>query len=457
MGFNRFNITVVILCLLIAFSSIVLVEVWTNNDFKIAKLTVSIVWLLLIYALIKYVNKTNRSLKQFLENLKYSDYITSGSDYGKSFKELNLSLNEITRYVRIAELEKESTHQYLRQILDQMPSGIIAANNTGNVEIINRAGLDIFEISTLNKISQLDQLQKGLANEIIDLPKHNKKVISVKTSSGLKTILFKIKQIKINDRLVQIISFENIKTELDLEEERAWQKIFRVLTHEIMNSIGPIRSLTASVLKIFINENQPKTTEELNNEDIDFAVTGLQSIDNRNVGLSNFVADFKKLMRIPEPKLEQVELNSFIDNVFPLLKELSETKNIDLKYNRLLEKCFVKIDKQQITQVLINIIKNAVEAINSEKGKIELKSEINKNQLRLLITDNGIGIPDNLLPEIFIPFFTTKKEGSGIGLSISRQIIRNHKGELRISSQEKNLPAGRQGGTRCELIFPINN
>lgn len=457
MGFNRFNITVVILCLLIAFSSIVLVEVWTNNDFKIAKLTVSIVWLLLIYALIKYVNKTNRSLKQFLENLKYSDYITSGSDYGKSFKELNLSLNEITRYVRIAELEKESTHQYLRQILDQMPSGIIAANNTGNVEIINRAGLDIFEISTLNKISQLDQLQKGLANDIIDLPKHNKKVISVKTSSGLKTILFKIKQIKINDRLVQIISFENIKTELDLEEERAWQKIFRVLTHEIMNSIGPIRSLTASVLKIFINENQPKTTEELNNEDIGFAVTGLQSIDNRNVGLSNFVADFKKLMRIPEPKLEQVELNSFIDNVFPLLKELSETKNIDLKYNRLLEKCFVKIDKQQITQVLINIIKNAVEAINSEKGKIELKSEINKNQLRLLITDNGIGIPDNLLPEIFIPFFTTKKEGSGIGLSISRQIIRNHKGELRISSQEKNLPAGRQGGTRCELIFPINN
>lgn len=457
MGFNRFNITVVILCLLIAFSSIVLVEVWTNNDFKIAKLTVSIVWLLLIYALIKYVNKTNRSLKQFLENLKYSDYITSGSDYGKSFKELNLSLNEITRYVRIAELEKESTHQYLRQILDQMPSGIIAANNTGNVEIINRAGLDIFEISTLNKISQLDQLQQGLANEIIDLPKHNKKVISVKTSSGLKTILFKIKQIKINDRLVQIISFENIKTELDLEEERAWQKIFRVLTHEIMNSIGPIRSLTASVLKIFINENQPKTTEELNNEDIGFAVTGLQSIDNRNVGLSNFVADFKKLMRIPEPKLEQVELNSFIDNVFPLLKELSETKNVDLKYNRLLEKCFVKIDKQQITQVLINIIKNAVEAINSEKGKIELKSEINKNQLRLLITDNGIGIPDNLLPEIFIPFFTTKKEGSGIGLSISRQIIRNHKGELRISSQEKNLPAGRQGGTRCELIFPINN
>jgi nitrogen fixation/metabolism regulation signal transduction histidine kinase len=450
MGFNRFNITVVLLCVIIAITGIALIEVWTNADFKIAKLTVSIFWIALILILIRYVNKTNRSLKQFLESIKYADYVNSDVESSKSFKELNFNLNEIIRYVRLAELEKESTHHYLRHLLDEMPTGIITYDKQDKVEIINRAGLKILDLDSLSNLTLLNSIQPELKSEIENLSQTKKKVISLQTKNGLKTILFQHKEILINCRKIQVISFENIRAELDLEEEKAWQKIFRVLTHEIMNSIGPIRSLTASVLKIFTSNDDAKTLNQLNQEDIEIAVTGLRSIDNRNKGLTSFVSDFKKLMRIPEPEKEQIEINQFVNEVFPLLQELCVEKNIKIIYNPLHKSNFFAIDNKQITQVLINLVKNSVEAINSKNGKIEINFVLEENKIALSINDNGEGISQDVISEIFIPFFTTKKGGSGIGLSLSRQIMRNHNGELRISSKENE-------GTKCDLILPISN
>jgi len=447
MGFNRFNIIIILLCIFIAVISIALVEVWGNADYKVAKFTVSFLWLATILFLIKYVNKTNRSLKQFLENIKYNDYINTDTP-GKSFKELNLSLNEVLRYVRLADLEKESTHQYLRQILDQMPSGVITLNKDGKVELINRAGLELLELSELPSISQLNKIQENLEKKVLNLKESKKEVVSVQTKQGLKSILFHVKTIKINQRTIKIISFENIRTELDIEEEKAWRKIFRVLTHEIMNSIGPIRSLTASVLKIFSNTDKPKLIFQLQNEDIEFAVTGLKSIDNRNQGLSSFVADFKKVMRIPEPKAERVNINTFVDEVLPILKECCSTKNIQLEYSRLSKSYYILIDKEQITQVLLNLVKNSTEAFKTSEGKIILSATVQGDSLSLAVVDNGPGIPPEIQSEIFIPFFTTKKDGSGIGLSVSRQMIRNHGGEFAIVSEE-NV------GTKCNLILPI--
>ncbi|MDA3954633.1 MAG: ATP-binding protein [Bacteroidales bacterium] len=448
MVFNRFNIIVILICILIAITGIALVEVWTNADYRIGKLTLSIVWIALIVLLINYVNKTNRSLKQFLDSLRYSDYVNSDAASGKSFKELNFSFNEIIRYVRLAELKKESTHHYLRHLLDQMPTGIIATDKLGKIEIINRAGLQILEFDSLSNLSQLDDLQKDLSSEIKNLSASKKKVISIQTKSGLKSILFRHKEILISNKKIQVISFENIRAELEFEEELAWQKIFRVLTHEIMNSIAPIRSLTASVLKIFLHNEKAKSIKQLNDEEISFAVTGLKSINNRNNGLTNFVSDFKKLMRVPEPKKEQVEINQFFDDILPLLHELCIPKNILLNYNRLLKTRYFLIDKEQITQVVINIVKNAVEAILKGKGIININPNINSEQLYIAISDNGEGISKDVLSEIFIPFLTTKNEGSGIGLSLSRQIIRNHNGNVGITS-EKNK------GTKCELSFPL--
>lgn len=447
MGFNRFNIIVILLCIIIAITGIALVEVWTNTDFRIAKLTVSILWIGLIITLIRYVNKTNRSLTQFLESLKYADYVNSDIHSGKSFNDLNFSFNEIIRYVRLAELEKESTHHYLRHLLDEMPSGILTYDKDEKIEIINRAGLKILDLESIINLKQLDNIYVDLRNDIIELSKSKKKVISLQTKNGTKTILFQHKEIVLNQRKIQVISFENIRAELDLEEEKAWRKIFRVLTHEIMNSIAPIRSLTTSVLKIFTNKDNVKLLNQLNQEDIEFAVTGLKSIDNRNKGLTSFVSDFKKLMRIPEPKKEQIEINHFINDIFPLLQELCSTKSIKIIYKPLLKSSFLSIDKEQITQVLINVVKNAAEAIQIEKGTILINAYIRENKLNLSIFDNGEGISHDILSEIFIPFFTTKNEGSGIGLSYSRQIMRNHEGELNISSEENQ-------GTTCELVFP---
>lgn len=391
MIFNRFNISVVIISLLIALTGIALIEVWTNADYRIGKLTISILWIGLVFLLINYVNKTNRSLKQFLESLKFSDYVNTDSVSNKSFKELNLSFNEIIRYVRLAELEKESTHHYLRQLLDHMPTGIIASDEFGKIEIINRAGLDILELDSLLSLSQLDHIHQSLSSELKSLNSKKKKIISIHTSKGLKSILFRQKEILINNRTINVLSFENIRTELDLEEEKAWQKIFRVLTHEIMNSIAPIRSLTNSVLKIFVVKNKTKKLDQITDEDIQFAVTGLKSIDNRNKGLTNFVSDFKKLMRVPEPTMQEIEVNKFIDEIFPLLQELCSSKNIEIEYIRLQTAFIFLIDKEQITQVFINLVKNAVEAINEKRGAISINTNVSSESVQITVKDNGIG------------------------------------------------------------------
>ena len=236
----------------------------------------------------------------------------------------------------------------------------------------------------------------------------------------------------------KLISLQNIRTELEEKEMEAWQKLVRVLTHEIMNSVTPISSLATTVegeLVSHLDNNIGECT--MNKEDLEDIHLAVQTIQRRSEGLIRFVNDFRSLTHTPEPKFQMVSVNEMFDQLKILLKHEFEENKIHFTIFVEPTNLTISIDPELIQQVLINLIKNAVQALNEQEDRqIELRAfQDEKNNTLFILKDNGPGIDEEAQTKIFIPFFTTKKTGSGIGLSLSRQIMRQHNGSISVRSK----------------------
>ena len=244
-------------------------------------------------------------------------------------------------------------------------------------------------------------------------------------------------EFKVKDKVILLSTIKNIQNVLEEQETAAWQKLIRVLTHEIMNSIAPISSLSSTVESMV----RPYTKGEKDLPDMDLGTIeeiqgALQTINKRSTGLMNFVETYRSLARIPEPNFGEVKMQELIQNVHTLMKKEAEKKDITLTATMEPDTIEVQIDEQLIEQVLINLIKNSMQALGgSKKGRIQIKGFYNKRgRPTIQVIDNGQGILDDVIDKVFIPFFTTKRSGSGIGLSLSRQILRLHGGTITAKS-----------------------
>ena len=230
---------------------------------------------------------------------------------------------------------------------------------------------------------------------------------------------------------------KNIQNVLEGQETESWQKLIRVLTHEIMNSIAPISSLSSTIdLMIKGYDAKSEGAAKLDHEAVEEIQQALQTINKRSTGLMNFVETYRSLTKIPKPNFDMVEMNGLLENVVTLMKKETDDLHIQLDYTMEPDSIMLQIDEQMISQVLINLVKNSVQALEGkENGIIVIRGYYNKRgRPTIKITDNGPGILPDVLDKIFIPFFTTKKNGSGIGLSLSRQILRLHGGTITAKS-----------------------
>ncbi len=234
---------------------------------------------------------------------------------------------------------------------------------------------------------------------------------------------------KARNETFTLVSIQDIRNELDAQEVEAWLKLIRVLTHEIMNSITPITSLSDTLLNYYTNTNEPISAQTTEN-----TVKGLEVIKERGTGLIHFVESYRKLTRISTPVLKTIELKPFIEHLVLLV----EDDRITFEKQVTPENLTINADEGQISQVLLNLIKNATQAVKgTENPIIKIVANIGENKRpQISVSDNGSGISEELLEQIFVPFFTTKENGSGIGLSISRQIMRNHNGNIKVISKE---------------------
>jgi len=386
-----------------------------------------------VVLLIKYVDRTNAELANFLQSINYSDF-TLHYDYskrGKSFKQVSDQFNKILEKFKETRNEKEESLNYLTTVVQHIGVGLISFDSKGEVELINRACKNILRINSLKNISTLNNIGPNFGDFIRDISTRKKVTYKLLSGGEAIQILIHATDFRMRGQPYRLVALQNIQSEIEETEIDAWQKIIRVLTHEIMNSITPISSL-ASTLKILLNEMKEPDAETL--EDISSAVN---TIKKRSEGLMNFVDKYRSITRIPKPNRHNFSVVSLFERIKILMDSALAGRSIKFRTEINPTHLEINADSDLIEQVLINILNNAIQALSEcENGIVTLSAMIdNHSRAMIKVSDNGPGIAEENIERVFIPFFTTKKEGSGIGLSLSQQIIRRHGGNIYITSK----------------------
>ncbi len=303
---------------------------------------------------------------------------------------------------------------------------------------MNIAAKRLLKVESLKNIDELSNISQVLVDTFKKLKTGGRDLIKIDFNGDIRQLSVYAIELSLVNEHFKLISLQNIQSELEENEMEAWQKLVRVLTHEIMNSVTPISSLATTVEADVINRiDHSKDKCEINKEDLEDIHLALQTIQRRSEGLIRFVSDFRSLTHTPQPKFELVEITDLFDQIWMLMKSDIEKEKIDFNYDVNPENLTANIDPELIQQVLINLIKNAIQAVEERDSRqIEMLAfQDEKSRAVIVIKDNGAGIDEEAQSKIFIPFFTTKKKGSGIGLSLSRQIMRQHKGSISVKSK----------------------
>lgn len=398
----------------------------------------AVIIVLQLLELYRFSSQTNRKLTRFLESVKYSDFISgfnTDNRLGRSFRDLNVAFNEVLEAFRKTRSEKEEHWQYLNTVVQQVRTGIFSYDVDGTIQLINTNAKRYLGVtSTMKNISELKERNPNLY-EVIEATLPGKGSLYKEGTELQLTI--QATEMRIRGNAVKLVTLQNIQTELQKQELEAWQNLTRVLRHEIMNSITPISSLTSTLREILDYDLVKKENGyELKNEGAEDLREGLDTIESRSKGLIRFIDAYREYTSLPQPKIKTVRVTDLIDRVGQFMKTQMKKSTIEFTYSCESEYLTVQADEEMIEQVLINLVKNAMESLNnSSSGKIRLTGEAKEHNVIIEVSDNGPGIIKEALVKIFVPFFTTKKAGSGIGLSLSRQIMQMHNGTLTVDSQ----------------------
>lgn len=439
MNFKNFRINLIVRVLILS-GLLILFFYSVRSQYFITPVLIGIIIIYQIASLIRYVDKTNRELTSFLESIRFSEFTRTFQieGMGSSFDELNKAFNDVIEDFQKVRSEKEEHFHYLQTIVQNIDVSVMAYRKDGNIELINKAAKKLFQVSSLKNIKGLESLSLELVDTLLNIKPGENKLIRVNDEEDILQLAIYASTIKIKDKVIILATIKDIQNVLEEQETEAWQKLIRVLTHEIMNSITPIASLSATL------NNMLKTISygENGEAEIDMPTLleiqeALKTINKRSIGLLHFVNTYRNLTRIPKPNFKECHLNEIFKNIQKLLEEEITSNNIKFITRLEPEDIRITADEQLIEQVLINLLKNSIYALQKKPDAvIQLIGFLNKRgRVTIQVIDNGPGILKDVIDKIFIPFFTTKPSGSGIGLSLSKQILRLHNGTITAYSE----------------------
>jgi len=438
MGSNRFYISLVFNCLLIfaaAFFCFYFLQVRQQPNTAVG---IAVFAFLLTLRLIYHVNRTNRMLGNFLSYMHEKDpslhYPVRFVE--KNFRGLHEALEKLIHEFKENRIELEVQAHYLESILDNVSTGILCFDPSGRIRIMNRAAEEHLESGPVEHLDELDHRHAGLAKRILGLRPDEQITETLKSKGNVVYLSMHCKQIKLKKEIMHILAINDITHQMEEQEILSWKKLIRVINHEIMNSMTPIITLSMAIRKKLSGKGGAGTRRKPDSETLEDAVQSASIIEERSKDLVQFIERYKKLTGLPAIKPEKFAAMDLFTKIDQLFSKEFEQQGIRLK---LPEQCDVQLeaDRQMMEQVLINLVKNSVEALhNTADPVIELSCHKNReDRLCLQVSDNGEGIPVDKLLQVFIPFFTTREKGSGIGLSLCRQIIRSHQGTTYIESE----------------------
>ena len=395
----------------------------------------------IVYQLVEFYRfqkKAHVELEQFVESVHYRDFSRyfDVKHAPVDIQPLRAGFNEINSTFKIISKEKETQYQYLQKILELVDTGILSYEEKSGVIVwMNESLKKMLQLPYLKTIYSLSRRDEALANEIIALQPGDSTIATAHLERTSFKVLLSATAFQTDGRLYKLIAFQNVNEALDETESKAWQKLLSVLTHEIMNSVAPISSL-AETLKSRLQES----VTTLNNEtgSVDDLEIGIDTIKRRSEGLLKFAETYRNLNRITKPNLRKVYVRDIFENMLRLMQPTLEQKSIELETILKDTDLSVEADTSLLEQVMINLMVNAIEAVKDRPNpRIMLTGYVaNNRKVVIKVADNGNGMPAEILDKIFVPFFSTKKSGSGIGLSLCKQIMMLHKGNIQVQSME---------------------
>ncbi|MFK7845006.1 MAG: PAS domain-containing sensor histidine kinase [Rhodothermales bacterium] len=427
-------VRVVAICLTIAAGSYLLITSWQNLT---ALLILGLI-VIQVVALIRHLERGTRDLLSFLEAIEYSDFTQSFSSPYKDvgFKNLYGAFARVMQAFKDTRAKNEVQRMYFETLVHHIGIGLLCYQPDGTIQLINNAAKKLLDRPALNKLQDLASLSPELVDSLMEIKTGEQDLIKIDTDKEWLQLAVNATRFNLQNENYILVSLQNIGAELEEKELEAVQHMTRVLAHEIMNSITPIASLAGSAKHHLEIQGETLDPEDLQESYQDLR-DALDTIEKRSHGLLNFVTSYRQIARIPRPDFQLVNVEALFNRVVQLFESQAQAQKVQLEIKVEPETLSVLADPDLIEQVLINLLKNALEAIADQQGgKVVLEGLLNrKSKVLLKITDNGPGISIEMQEQIFVPFYSTKSAGSGIGLSLSRQILRRHGGSLRVQTQ----------------------
>lgn len=395
---------------------------------------------IITFNLMRMTERSNENFTQFINNISHNDFssTTSHSNVEDSAQQFVSAQRTLLEKYRKLKADRSAQHEYLHLVVEHVETALLCFDDKGNVEIINQAAKDILKNRYISTLKKVDALSPELAQALRSIKAGESRVLKVSIGNDNLQLMLTATEFRLMDKYQKLVSMQNIQSALDEKEIESWQKLIKVMTHEIMNSMTPIVSLSNHLEDVFHEKELTETGIAADTEQYRDIVQGIGTIASRSQGLLRFVQAYRSLSNLPRPVLTQIPISSLFKHMSTLLEEQMSETGIVLECEVVPESLSVMADKSLMEQILLNLLNNASDAVSGVEGaKIELRASLlGQGKVIIQVKDNGCGISKSFLDDIFTPFFTTKETGTGVGLSLSRQLARLNNANLSAQSDE---------------------
>jgi len=453
MAFNKYTLRISFRLILIFMAMLALTLVIGQQARLFTVLGVSLILIAFIVELFRTISRTNSIVESLLDSIRYGDYnkTIQNKAAGLGFEGLADSAQAIVQAIASARIEKETQYQYLQTILEHIHTGVLTINEAHEPEMINPLALNTLGLYNTKKPSwaEIEKRTPLFTRAVESMGESGRQMIRLSTTPTGKQLLVLVNMVKIGGAPIKIITFQDIEPEIEQKEMESWQTISRIMAHEIMNSLTPLSSLTETGIMLLESEGNPREVSGISQKTIDNLYTALKTISGRNRSLAEFIGSYRQLSRLPMPEKKELQVAQLLEELRELYEIPCKEKGIACSFNHVPENLRIMADDAQLKQVLINLIKNATEAMaRLPDPMIGISVKRILHQVSIEIHNTGPAIPADVMEKIFVPFYSTKPEGSGIGLSLSRQIVSNHGGQIGVESLEGK-------GTTFKVMLPV--
>ena len=437
MASRNFYLLLIFRVLLITLSALGVAISWMKDRIAVACVLLIII-IIQTWYLIYFINRTNRKIAYFFDAIRNEDFTLRFPENVtiQSFKELNQSLNRVNELIQAVHKQLQSREQFYRQILSQANIGIMTYNEKGHILYSNPTLERLLNYRPLNHLRQLAMIDEDLYNQLAAHKPVDNFIINLTNEREKYQLVLKSTPMLLDGQAVIVVTIQDIQKQLDEKETDSWLRLIRVLTHEILNTITPITSLSESLLSHYHGNEEEVSTPEMDQRRRDSTIKGLQVIREQGIDLMEFVQSYRSILNLPPPDRTLVNVQNLLDRVLVVMNQHILDSRLRIEVSVIPTDMELFVDERQISQVLVNMMKNAIHALSDqENGLISIRAWVLDDGSKLIeLADNGPGIPPELLDQVFVPFFTTKESGTGVGLSLSRQIVHLNGGTMNVES-----------------------